>query len=266
MQPLREGWNEGNKHVGNGPERLIQRTDNGILGNVGFRERYINSEAHILIHFRISGSPMEFVACLQRCVPSNLSSVNEADIGEVGNGHSGMTTRVNSGESSPVSFVQTPGLILGSDSQEYAVFIDIVKSVETPQMVIPTLIWFDRVDAVYGILPQAGYLSSLTGPVVIGGIENWKSRLLAGLNTRSSDHEKLVSQVIQCRPAVVDYIADKDAYPNGNIPNTQSVIDQLSRLRILLGPDYVWCGLAEGRPEKVLDFKIEFGEMLSSPI
>jgi hypothetical protein len=166
------------------------------------------------------------------------------------------------GESRPLAFIHGPGLILGRSSQEYAVLVDIVKSVKPPEVVVPTLVRPDRVDAVSSILPQSVYLSSLAVEVAIGTVEDWETCLRARFRERAPNQEKLVNQVIQCRSAIVNHIADQDADADRNLPNTPRVIDQLSRSRIALGSDYVWSGSANPGTQEPINCAIQFGEMV----
>jgi hypothetical protein len=60
-----------------------------------------------------------------------------------------------------------------SNGEQQAVFVDVVKSAQNPELVIPSFVWFETVDNVNRILPQALYFSSRFGRSV--SVRFWPS-------------------------------------------------------------------------------------------
>jgi hypothetical protein len=137
--------------------------------------------------------------------------------------------------------------------------IDQVKSVETPKCVIPTLVWFDSVDLVYGVLPHAPYLSKLSGFVFRGGVEDRKVHVSEGAGPSGSYLDELIGQVIEGAPEVLQDVASDGGDINVNVLDTDQVVDGLSRLRIALGSDYVGVGVEKGFEGNIQLLDVLFG-------
>lgn len=136
-----------------------------------------------------------------------------------------------------------------------------------PQRVIPTFVWFDQIDIVYGILPHAFYISSSLGRVGRGVFVDWKAGLSPDGGTRATEEEELIRQMIQCRPSIVKHISSKKTDAIRDIPDACDIIDQLSRLRIALGSDGIWACIADRTgQEKSRDLSFQITEVLFGPI
>ena len=186
-------------------DRFQQRL---TLANTQLAERYIKSELHFLIHFRIRGIDEEFVAHFQRA--EDISGFHK----EIEN-WKGLTVGLFEMSSHKCAEVDTSKARTDSDKQ--AVLVDIVKLVNDPEIVsLPSLVWFDRVERVNRILPHALYFSRKSGFVFCG----------TALDQNACDGRE----------------ADRCG------ADFRYIVDQLARLRIALGPDFIWIGIQEGAP------------------
>jgi hypothetical protein len=99
-----------------------------------------------------------------------------------------------------------------------------------------------------------------------GVLEDRKRDMLSSIGTRlSPNQEESIRQVIECGPEILDHIAREDSNGRRDGPAAGEIINQLSRLRIALGFDFVWCGLARSDTEKLSDIKIQIVEVLIGP-
>ena len=222
--------------------------DRPTFENARFSERYLNGEFHILVRFRIRGVDKEVVACLQR----------EEFV-------SGIEPKVNGGDflvrphflkhfghSAGQCGANVDAFELASSSYQESMFVDIVKSMDDPELVISTFVGLDFIDGIYGRLFHSVYLSHLSGFVFVGAIKDWEvnmSKRITSLGRDSStigaDKDKLVGQMIQCTSEIVDDISEtkRDVVGDGCVLG--DVIMQTAGFRIALGRDFVGVGLDE---------------------
>ena len=64
----------------------------------------------------------------------------------------------------------------GPSGQQQTVFVSDVEVMESPKIVVPSLVWFDSVDNVEGFLPQSLYLSGKRGLLLFGRWDIFKNR------------------------------------------------------------------------------------------
>jgi hypothetical protein len=136
--------------------------------------------------------------------------------------------------------------------------------VEPPQGRIPTFVWFDRINVFYSVLPHALYFSDLLGVVSQGAVEDWKGSLSANICAGIADKKQLVSQVVQCGPAILENISSEHRDSAGHVLDVIEVTNQLSRFEIRLTPDRIWSWV---RPTRELgDLNLQITEMLIGPL
>lgn len=188
----------------NRAHKLMKQLDERLhLGNLRLVDRYLRGELNLVVHLLIGEVGKEFVALLQRY--EGLPGVKE-DV-ELGNLLTGEGFRhISSHDGAEVDTVQPR-----CNGEYETVLVDIVKAVEFPKQVIPTLVRFGCVDCVYRTLPRSLYLSKLFGFVERGGV-------LDG-----------------------DIAGDQRNYL-GNCGNGINVVRWPSCLRIALGSDFVGAG------------------------
>lgn len=226
------------------------------LDNPRFSERYIKSELHFLIHFSIGAVYEEFVVYLQRehSIGGLEKCVDRFHVGESGD----LCSHKSEGVSTQVYAPKC-----GADDDHKAVFIDIVKLVEDPKRVVPTFVWFDSVDRVYGVLPHSLYFSNRFGCVFRGIIRNREVDMLRWTARRAPrpGHEKCIGQMIESTSEILKDIPGDSGDSFWNLPNTHQIIDQLSGLRIALSSDYIGIGC-----EKGFDFRLQIKDVLFGPL
>ena len=230
------------------------------LDDLRLAERYAESELHLLVHFRIGGIDEEFVAYLQ----------GEKDIGgleeEIKNGNGlALERRVRL-----VPDLLHQCLHMGTDvdalkhrphGEQQTVLLDIVKSIEHPKKVIPTFVWFDCVDGVYGCLPRSLYLSQLLGFVFRGVVLNREiNPIRVGRVVIGGRANQLVSEMIESTHPVLDGITSHQGDGVWHRLDVADVINQLSRVRIALGRDFIRVGL-----EKAENLNINVADVLFGP-
>lgn len=261
LEPSDEQGLEAKNNVVNRLRHVMERFDQRLtLKNLRLAERYLKCELHLLVYFCVGEIGEEFVACLQR--EQAISGPHK----NVGDGH--VLEDVSPSAFGPHLLlehalhirceVDTP--IVGTNRDNQAVFVDVVKFVETPERIIPTLVWFNRVDSFNRIWPHALYFSSSVGFVLRGvvGVRNRETGLPIGRS--AADENELISQVVKGAPDIMECVSSDNRQSHGDFTHADKIIDQLSCLRVALGSDYVWVGHKE-RP----DFCLKITDVLFGP-
>lgn len=242
------------------------------LRNPQFAERYLKAEAHLLVLCKFGHIPGEFIACFERAqgVVGSEHQVGGPDL-VVGDRFSRVI------EDAPHHrFVNEPRKVDGSEGRsngyDEAVLVDVVKLMELPERVIPSLVRFGRVDSVYGSLRHALYFSFARGFVLRGtvGVNDRETNIPnlfdgEGHAMRIDKPAKLnevESQVIQGGPEIRQNVARDSGDSNGNVRYASEIInDSAGKLRIGLGLDFIRVGVAEGT-----DCEIEISDVLFGPV
>lgn len=126
-------------------------------------------------------------------------------------------------------------------------FVSNVQLVETPEGVVPTLVWLDSHDRIYGVLPHALYLSRKSGLLLFGGwcqLGDWKARILSRLAIVRQDQP--IGEVIQSTPEVLNGVPGNEPNVGWNRSNLGDPIDFVSTIRVKIYSDGVRVGLHEG--------------------
>lgn len=143
---------------------------------------------------------------------------------------------------------------------QQTVLIDAVESVEPPKGVIPSLVWFDRIDSVYGILPHSMYFSVHSGLIFRGVIKDRKVNVTGVGDVSSPDPEQPIGQVVEGASEVLQDVPGDTGNLKRDGLNVNEVIDQLTRLRITLGRDFIGVGCLKGE-----DCRLQLLDMLVGP-
>jgi len=171
--------------------KLRQSKGNGVaLSNAGFIENYLRKELCFFVHFQVRSIKRELVALFQHCGHSGDTSPYIA-IPLVKNGREAIYCRDSS---------------VGRD--EHVVLIDGVKTVETPQRVIPSFVWVNIPDRLYDLLPHALYLGGKSGFTLLGrnrAFEDWELRMWSG-DVASAPNES-TCEAIEGTPQIVNRVA-----------------------------------------------------------
>lgn len=248
--------------------RFMQEwSDRLTLDNLRLGERYLKVELLLLIRFVVGTENEQFVACFER--EPRVSGPEKNRHLEVVRKRDRVVRDVPEALKYDSTKIDAPKT--GTGRENGAVFPDIVQIVERPeQSPFPTRIWFDRVDSVYRILPHALYWSSLVGleslqlaslrPVTIAVSPDGEVEVV-GVRLRDTvNEEKLIGQVVKSAPQFVNDGPGPKSDRYRGVANTRDVINQLSCLRIALGPDFIRLRLKE-----VAKFNLKIQEMLVGP-
>src|ERR1700722_10836519 len=234
----------------------LERFENRItLNNPRFAERYIKQEIYLLVHFRIGGINKEFVAYLEREHPVGGSEI------EFNRGRLRESVFLHErGEYSPTMCSDVHGTECGTHGNQQAVLVGAVESMEPPEGVIPSLVWFDSVDGVYGVLPHSMYFSVHSGLVFRGVIENRKVNMLGVGGIPRSDSKQPIGQMVKRTSEVMKGISRDTGDIERDRLNIDEEIDQLSRLRITLGRDFIGATVLKSE-----DCRLQLLDMLVGP-
>jgi len=206
--------------------KFIQSQDDGItFSHPGFMENYLREESCILLHFKASNlhsGDSELLACFHNrrdagyseesiTVPSTLYRWQPA-------------YRRDASES----------------SDKHVVFVDNVKAMESPERVIPSLVWVDVPDRLYDVLPHALYLSSESGLTFRGcerTVKDWELSLWSRLGAIGPDER--TREVVECGAKIVDCIAKDQASTWRQRISLEDMDRWLSRLTLHIYPQAI---------------------------
>lgn len=240
-------------------ERFEQRLR---LDDPRLAERYVKGELHVLVRFSIGGIDKEYVACFQRAKLVSRSNKKwdggKVPIGEGTLHHlAHMRSEVHAAKSR-------------AHGEQQTVLVHNVKLVDLPEKVIPSLVWFETVDGFDRVLRRSLYLPKFLGFVLFLRVEDGEVDTVGRL-AACSNHDQLVCQVIEGGSQILDRIPDNRGQQGRNILDTDNIVDQLARLGIALGADYVGVMAEEAGPRslKVLDVAFgpfDFGPSTNQPV
>jgi hypothetical protein len=245
-------------------ERFDQRL---ALGNLRLAERYGKEELHILVFFSIGRSDVEYVACFKRneSIRGSDKDIRNDNVRRIAS-----DVRPELLHRSLHRGANIEGSITRNGRNQQAVFINIVKFAETPEHIVSTLVWFERVDSFNRIWPHTLYFSSSVGFVFrgtggIGNRETDASDLLVSQGSAVDIDEaryvgKLPSEMIESASQVLERVADDNRDSDWDVAHADKIIDQLSCLRIALGADYICVGHKERA-----NFSLKVTEVLFGP-
>ncbi len=254
-QSHKQGSENGNDVI-NQIGHLMERFNNRLtLNNPSLGERYDKVELHILLHFRFRDSE-EYIACFQRDMPD----IHESPM-KVRNGIIGPTSPETFNHLCPYTWQDAVRRQRRNGGNQQAVFVEVVKRMEPPENFIPTFVWFDRMDSVYGILPHSLYFSNHAGFVFRGVIKNREINMpsVPAASPTGTNLEKLEGHMVKGASEVLQNITDDCADGRKNVFNADEVIGVLSRLWVALGFDYIWIGGKEGFTRDIQIIDVLFG-------
>jgi len=221
--------------------------DHLTLKDARLVDHYRKSDLLVLIRFRIRLIDEEFIACFQR-EQVVLGSQEQRQI------RHGSTFLLvgNQGSQAPRERrANVQALETGADCHQQAVLIHNVEAVQLPEGVVPSLVWLDRVDRVDRVLPHALDLSQLSGFVFLGGIEDREIDVIERTWLGRPDQDELVGQMVESASQVLQDFPSDHVDHCWHLTHADEVVNELSRLRIALGADYVRVG-GEERLEDVI--------------
>jgi hypothetical protein len=228
------------------------------MHNLRLVERYVKAELHFLVHFLVRGANEQFVAHLQRAQGIGWPHENRY-FGKLDAGERGLDVEMTHHVGAKINASKS-----GADSDQVAVLAEIVQLVKNPEFVpFPTFVRFDSEQGIYDRLRHSLYFSLAFGFVfrgvrsVLGNGEVNMASVAAG----SSFDKQSISQMIQDRDHISDGIGGNLRNEVGrHVYDMRYIIDQFSRVRIILGSDLIWAGIQKG-----VDCGIQIQDVLFGP-
>ena len=255
--------------------RLLKRFDDRLtLNNVRLPERYFKNDLHILMHIRsvnfdaISRQSRqvssEFVACFER-TPSLMRTevqVKGVNLGISRNAAQPLMIEHSLDNHSLQVSREHNDTDCGPDSYQNSMLVDIVESVESPEGVIPSLVWLAGLDCLYRCLRHSLYFSGRFGFVFRGIIADREISRLENLRVcRAVDHRKVVSEMIQSRPEIEQHISRYAADAQRDIVGLHEIVNTcLRNIVVRLDANHIGIRIKEG-----FDFRFEIADVLFGP-
>jgi hypothetical protein len=244
-------------NFGHNSTDLIQcRNDRFPISDPRLIERYIEGKLHIVLDFTYRDGE-QFAALLQRRNRTLESNESTAQIG------SHITPRVASEE----ELLQSRLLGWQNEmrgmpcygAQEQPVLVDVVKSMESPERLIPSLVWFERMEKFLGIWPQAVYFSLEKAFGVIRGTDCNREGCV-NRRTVASNCDKFVNQVVEGAAKVLQSVPGDGGELSGDVAKAVEIVGTFSRLSVVLMSDAVFLA-----SEKSLTSTIKINDVLIGP-
>lgn len=150
---------------------------------------------------------------------------------------------------------------VGGPDGDQQVLLYVVQSVQCPDRVIPSFVWFESVDCFERLLPYTLYLSALFGFVFLGTVGD---REVDPVGVRRAvprvATNDLVGEMVESAHKVFNSVSSEQGQAVGRRFDARYVIDQLARIRIVLDSDFVGIRLKESS-----DLAIEVRDVLFGP-
>lgn len=219
------------------------------LNNPRFMERYLKFELSILVNFSVLGNGKKFIAHLERAhVIGRLDEegkggqpgfVGEVNVNNLLHPSRQITTDVNASE-------------LRGNRHQFPVFAEVVQLFKDPELVAcPSVVRFKCVDGVDGGSGDSLYFSLASGFVFRNVVKNREVEQVvlltspAGIRPASSTsgEKELVDNMIQSGSHSTESVACDNSNVVRDTIDMGQVVDGFSRIRIAIGPDFVWSGI-----------------------
>lgn len=235
---------------------FVESFDNRFaLNDPRFVERYVEMKLHILLDFRFRDGE-EYIACFQDA--DGLRRFQES--AEVRERIARMALNEDPCDLLSLAWRHAMSDMSRSDSNQKAVFVDCVKAVETPDRVISSFVWFDRLDSVYRALSHSLYFSSRSGRAVfLKAVCNRE----ASIDCRSipSGLDKTAREMVKRAPKIVERVANNGSHFVREVAGADEVVAALSGVRIILESNFIRVGL-----EKAFTERLQILDVLCGPV
>lgn len=235
--------------------RLMESFNNRFtLRNPNFAERYIKMELHVGLHFRFRDGE-DYIAYFQNADGIDFNPQSTEVRGGLTAQRDGNSRTAGHRVTTDVPVLQfRPSLTWRhamcaksrSDSKQKAVLVDVVKAVKTPESVIPSFVWFERVDSLNVIIAHSLYFSCVLGRCIFpGSISNRKTDVVTGRLPGFLSNES-VDKMVERTPKVLEGIAANGDNILRDGLHADEVIAALASVRIVLDFNCIWAGTEEG--------------------
>lgn len=234
------------------------RTEGFKFADPRFVDRYLNEELYILVRFRVREIAEDYIACF-KCESSLLHA--QSGIGSsVGSGHSLQFTKVGIGGVDMLG--DAPIVDESTAGNQEAMLVNIIEAMESPEGIVPSLVWLDFANQAHSIFPHSLYFST-EGFLVFWGERDIVGDWETGVRSRfiPVGSHQCAGEIIEGTPKVLENVSGDKAQMRGNNKIFLETIKRLLCLRIALYNDGVWVRI--GEPAK-LDLKVL--EVLLGPL
>lgn len=219
-----------------------------------FSERYLNSESCVILYLR-DRHGVEFAAVFQKC-GRDVRRAEHAD-GKT----SGKCIFQDSADPLPIAPREAmPGQTnpCGDDECVLVSVIYLCQIVDCPS--VPSSVWLNSIDCLDSILPRASYFSQFLGVILLGRRKGWEIRKPDLIRPRAN-FDQMCSEMVESASHILDSVSNDCGKRQWDILEKMDAPSSLSRLRIVLGRDFIWVGGFEGE-----DFPFEVTDVLFGPI
>jgi hypothetical protein len=236
----KEDLSEQRREIGNQVVNKIKHTlkrheQRLTLNNPRLSERYNDGELEVMVYFRTKILE-EYVACFKRA--NNILGERDSPIAVAGEGLKG-------GNRSREVTHQVNGEGCSPRSEQEPMLVDNIQFMELPERVLPSFVWFDRIDSFYRFLPHQLYFSLFSSFIFLGAIEDGER---GGRGRKvSCTFDKLPCQMVKSTSQVVDNIpADQGDFGRDLLSRPNAVLNCIRIIRVTLGQNIVRFGITEG--------------------
>jgi len=231
------GSTETPHNISDGSSDLLQdRKNHYSIDDPRLVERYIKNELHIIFDVTFSDGE-KYAALFQR--ETGVLGGNESAPQLWSRVTPRMATEIDSGKFGSLAWQERMKMMPCYGGEQQPVLVDIVKVMETPERLVSSLVWFERMDKFLSLLPQAVYFSTeKLFSVLLGTACNRESGGAVRNIASGSDH--LIDRVVQRRAEVLQSIPNNGGELGGDRRKAAEIISALSRFQIVLSADGVW--------------------------
>lgn len=217
--------------------------------DISLIDRYINGQLHVLIRIRCSEGE-EFIAYLQRRKGLRLNEVHEhpLKLQELSVGIPDYKFRA---EGSLFTGQECSNVDIQTNSQEQSVFVDIVQTMQNPQVFVPTLVGLKHIQFLHRNETKTRYFScnSIFGVSVINRALEYGE---ASLGVHFSGVDLLdhpACEIVEGTSEVLDGISGDKRNFNGYGSEVFDKAVDLTGLWVALDTKSIWVGFPAGSPQ-----------------
>ena len=182
---------------------LMERWEQRItLRNLRLSDRFLKLELHILLDFIVKDTGERWIACLEK-IPEGREPIVQHDA-------------------------------IAVNRKQSTMLIDVVKLVDSPEQIVPILVWLECIDSFYGFGAHTLYFSSLL-PFVSNGILSNREFDEPRRRKAGTYPNQLICQVIEGATEVLDDITggtNSREAQGSKRPKSEDRGDELSRREI----------------------------------
>jgi hypothetical protein len=238
-------------------DELSERWDNRLtIDNLALAKRYINGNLRAVADVRVSrgGSySKDFRAIFQRILPICGVDVDE----EISGGRHVRKASANGQGRHRCANVDAYALLSGANGDDHSVLVQNVEIVDYPEcLVVPSMVWLEPLDCLNSMLGRSVYVSKNLGFKFFSGREDRELRLSYVACAKRND---LASDEIERGTQVMDTVANRATETDGDDFSDLDVVNEVSRLRVVVGDDFVGVPAVEGGYLTLNVFDVAFG-------